>query len=340
MLNFSSDIYDHGSTLMIFSPARLFSKFDLGTKQQFDLIMETKGWTNDLLSKQWSLSERQIRRIIARPKQRDLDALKGLPVQLSDHCVDKSKDFLISARVDTVEFIYRIRDADQQLEIRSHTLPEHEHISCPYEYLAHLLRLGHHLLSAYNKANGLTRYDELTFNELFLRSNTINTAEYNQSDVCEGWTMLKVDFAFDVAAHSYEGFPYNPFELASLSAPRKPTWLDIAIAIDVMHSYTERNNLPDPFAQSRQLASDIFIAKVRKLGNFHNLSFPPPPQELIDELTQAYAYSLQGFSSRSEAYVASRPCSHNLNSHIHQYIINAEFLTDIPIDPFPRTCQS
>lgn len=46
---------------------------------EFQRIANAKGWKFDEIAKRWELSERQLSRIADAPKQRDLDALLGLP---------------------------------------------------------------------------------------------------------------------------------------------------------------------------------------------------------------------------------------------------------------------
>jgi len=50
---------------------------------EFQLIANGKGWTFSEIGDRWSLSERQVSRIAKNPKQRDLDALQGLPKKKS-----------------------------------------------------------------------------------------------------------------------------------------------------------------------------------------------------------------------------------------------------------------
>lgn len=45
---------------------------------EFQRIANGKGWTFEEIAQRWELSARQVSRIAAAPKQRDLDALNGL----------------------------------------------------------------------------------------------------------------------------------------------------------------------------------------------------------------------------------------------------------------------
>jgi DNA-binding Xre family transcriptional regulator len=45
---------------------------------EFQKVANGKGWTFSEIAARWGLSERQLSRIAGKPKQRDLDALKGL----------------------------------------------------------------------------------------------------------------------------------------------------------------------------------------------------------------------------------------------------------------------
>jgi hypothetical protein len=45
----------------------------------FQMIANSKGWTFDDIGRRWDVSERQMSRIASSGKQRDLDAVNGLP---------------------------------------------------------------------------------------------------------------------------------------------------------------------------------------------------------------------------------------------------------------------
>lgn len=46
---------------------------------EFTKQVKTKGWTNKAIAARWGITERQMTSIAAKPKQRDWDALAGLP---------------------------------------------------------------------------------------------------------------------------------------------------------------------------------------------------------------------------------------------------------------------
>jgi hypothetical protein len=46
---------------------------------EFQKIANSKGWTFEEIAKRWGKSERQLSRIAKAGKQRDLDAVNGLP---------------------------------------------------------------------------------------------------------------------------------------------------------------------------------------------------------------------------------------------------------------------
>jgi len=46
---------------------------------QIQKIANAKGWTFVTIAERWNISERQVSRIAKRNKQRDLDAIHGLP---------------------------------------------------------------------------------------------------------------------------------------------------------------------------------------------------------------------------------------------------------------------
>ena len=46
---------------------------------EFQRLANAKGWTLLEVAERWELSERQISRIASAAKQRDLDAVNGLP---------------------------------------------------------------------------------------------------------------------------------------------------------------------------------------------------------------------------------------------------------------------
>lgn len=48
-------------------------------KTEFHLIAESKGYTLKEIGKRWDLSVRQMTRVAQEPKQRDLDAVNGIP---------------------------------------------------------------------------------------------------------------------------------------------------------------------------------------------------------------------------------------------------------------------
>ncbi|QXN65240.1 hypothetical protein [Serratia fonticola] len=45
----------------------------------FQRIANSKGWTLVEIAQRWEISERQISRVAAAGKQRDMDAVSGLP---------------------------------------------------------------------------------------------------------------------------------------------------------------------------------------------------------------------------------------------------------------------
>jgi len=45
--------------------------------------MQSKGWTAKALGERWGIGVRQMSRKIAKPKQIDFDAVKGLPTKCS-----------------------------------------------------------------------------------------------------------------------------------------------------------------------------------------------------------------------------------------------------------------
>ncbi|EEC0182538.1 hypothetical protein ABO55_003503 [Salmonella enterica subsp. enterica] len=47
-------------------------------------IANSKGWTFEALAARWEVSPRQMSRIAAAGKQRDIDAVNGLPVKPKD----------------------------------------------------------------------------------------------------------------------------------------------------------------------------------------------------------------------------------------------------------------
>ena len=57
-----------------------------GTMKPFTHKIRLKGWTTKELAKRWGLDIRTIQYTAAKPKQKDLDAIEGLP--------DKTKDKL------------------------------------------------------------------------------------------------------------------------------------------------------------------------------------------------------------------------------------------------------
>ncbi len=53
---------------------------------KFKKIAKEKGWLLEDIAKRWGISVRQMSRVANNPKQKDLDAVNGLPAP------DKSKD--------------------------------------------------------------------------------------------------------------------------------------------------------------------------------------------------------------------------------------------------------
>lgn len=45
----------------------------------FTSAFKIKGWTRDTLAKRWKITPRQLSNISANPKQKDWDALAGIP---------------------------------------------------------------------------------------------------------------------------------------------------------------------------------------------------------------------------------------------------------------------
>lgn len=53
---------------------------------EFQKIARSKGWTFEAVAKRWGgLSERQMSRIAKANKQRDIDAVNGLPNKLKEN---------------------------------------------------------------------------------------------------------------------------------------------------------------------------------------------------------------------------------------------------------------
>ncbi|MCU8008983.1 hypothetical protein L5M38_22195 [Shewanella sp. SM101] len=49
----------------------------------FQKLANAKGWNFEDIGKRWGLSERQMSRVAKAAKQRDLDALNGLPDKIN-----------------------------------------------------------------------------------------------------------------------------------------------------------------------------------------------------------------------------------------------------------------
>lgn len=59
---------------------------------ELQLIANAKGWTFEALAARWEVSARQMSRIAAAGKVRDLDAARGLPNLNVNNDGDKSHD--------------------------------------------------------------------------------------------------------------------------------------------------------------------------------------------------------------------------------------------------------
>ncbi|WP_370059977.1 hypothetical protein [Neptunomonas phycophila] len=52
-----------------------------GKKTRIQQIANDRGWTFEEIAKRWGISERQMSRVAAAGKQRDIDAVTGLPIK-------------------------------------------------------------------------------------------------------------------------------------------------------------------------------------------------------------------------------------------------------------------
>lgn len=52
-----------------------------GNKTKIQKIANERGWTFEEIAKRWGISERQMSRVAASGKQRDIDAVTGLPLK-------------------------------------------------------------------------------------------------------------------------------------------------------------------------------------------------------------------------------------------------------------------
>ena len=50
-------------------------------KTEFHRIADTKGWLLQDIAERWGVTPRQLSRVANKPKQKDIDAVSGLPKQ-------------------------------------------------------------------------------------------------------------------------------------------------------------------------------------------------------------------------------------------------------------------
>jgi DNA-binding Xre family transcriptional regulator len=58
-------------------------------KTDFHRIVESKGWQHQDIAERWGVTPRQLSRIANKPKQKDLDAARGLPKANTKHIREK-----------------------------------------------------------------------------------------------------------------------------------------------------------------------------------------------------------------------------------------------------------